>query len=174
MKASYLRFSPIPILLSGLFYFLLCIPQITNATVSSSELQALTDIYNTMNGPNWVNKNYWLTGDPCTAPPWAGVVCTGERVTGFWLDNNNIVGSFPNSVGGLKYLTWISVNGNSITGNMYYIFSLFSTSVYSMWVTFLPSPNISTKFFFGYSKKKNIFWIPFHHICITDDWAAIN
>ena len=128
MKVYYLRFSLN--LLSGLIC-LLCIPQNTNAIVTSSELQALTDMYYSMNGPNWDRRAYWLSGDPCTAP-WAGITCTGGSVTYIWLDNNNIVGSFPNSVGGLKYLTGISFNNNLITGNMIYIFNLFSTSVSSM------------------------------------------
>ena len=92
MKVSHLRSSTI---LFGGLVSLLCIPQNTIATVTSREVQALTDLYYTMNGPNWRNKANWLSGDSCSAG-WAGITCSGGYVTGFQLDNSNIEGSLPN------------------------------------------------------------------------------
>ena len=121
----------IPILFCGLISFL-CIPQYSNAAVPSSELQALTDMYNTMNGPNWRNRANWLVGDPCSAG-WAGISCSGGNVSSINFDYFGLAGSFPNSLSGLRSLSSFSANlGNSITGNMTYIFNLFSTSLDSL------------------------------------------
>ena len=132
MKVFYLS----PILLGG-FIYLLSIPQSSNAAappqnsntaVPSSELQALTDIYYTMNGRYWINKANWLVGDPCGAG-WAGITCTGGSVTSLNFNYNNLTGSVPNSVCGLKNLTNFVAFANSITGNMTSIFNSFSSSV---------------------------------------------
>ena len=119
MNLPFLRFSTI--LLCG-FIYLFYIPPNSNAAVTSGELQALTDIYNTMNGPYWRNKANWLVGDPCNAG-WTGVACSGGSVTGFQMDSNNMTGSIPNSMVGLKFLNYFSAIGNGITGNMTFIFS---------------------------------------------------
>ena len=39
-----------------------------------SQIDALTDLYNSTNGPSWRIQRNWLEGDPCSNQ-WYGVTC---------------------------------------------------------------------------------------------------
>ena len=39
-----------------------------------SQIDALTDLYNSTNGPSWKNQTNWLEGDPCSNQ-WYGITC---------------------------------------------------------------------------------------------------
>ena len=39
-----------------------------------SQIDALTDLYTSTNGPSWNNQTNWLEGDPCSNQ-WYGVTC---------------------------------------------------------------------------------------------------
>ena len=112
----------------GGFIALLCAPQNVMAAVSAGELKALTDIYNTMGGVSWTSKANWGTGDPCS-PVWAGVVCTGASVTSLALDGKRLTGSFPSSLSGLQNLAALSASGNTIRGNISFLFSILPPAV---------------------------------------------
>ena len=120
MKNPYLVYSTV---LLGVWMTFLCIPRNSNAAVTSSELQALTDMYNTMNGPNWQNRANWPNGDPCSSA-WARVTCTGGSVTSLDLSYNSLTGPFPSSFSGLQSLTSIWAYGNRISGTVTSIFNL--------------------------------------------------
>ena len=116
------------VFLGGLITLLFA-PQNVMAAVSAGELKALTDIYNTMGGANWIKKANWGSGDPCS-PVWAGVVCTGASVTSLVLDSNNLTGSFPSSFSGLQNLGRLSALRNSIIlRNLNSFFSTLPSSV---------------------------------------------
>ena len=39
-----------------------------------SQIDALTDLYTSTNGPSWTTQTNWLEGDPCSNQ-WFGVAC---------------------------------------------------------------------------------------------------
>ena len=50
-----------------------------------SQIDALTDIYNSTNGPYWTTQTNWLVGNPCTNQ-WYGVSCnTNLSVEGLFV-----------------------------------------------------------------------------------------
>jgi hypothetical protein len=56
--------------------------QTTVNCLSSSQLQALTDLYYATNGAYWFNNNGWPVGDPCENADWYGVSCADDG--GVW------------------------------------------------------------------------------------------
>lgn len=81
------------------------------------ELQALIQLYNATNGPNWTNKSNWLEG--CTPCSWYGVSCDGNgRVTGLNLIGNNLTGTLPASLSALSALQSLELGANALTGGI--------------------------------------------------------
>ncbi len=76
---------------------------------------ALVDLYNSTDGPNWVEpyKSDWLSG-PISG--WPGPVVTAGRVTYLSLANANLTGTIPASIGDLTELTKLNFNNNNLTG----------------------------------------------------------
>src|SRR6266487_2836403 len=70
--------------------------------VNVQDSLALVDLYNSTNGPYWRRHTNWLTGPVKT---WYGITVTGTRVTGIDLQNKNLNGSIPSSLGKLINLT---------------------------------------------------------------------
>ncbi|MBI3883037.1 MAG: hypothetical protein HY305_02155, partial [Sphingobacteriales bacterium] len=79
---------------------------------------SLVDFYNSTNGPNWTNKNNWLTTAPLST--WENVTINNGRVTEFtpWDYNGKITGTIPSSIGNLTELTKLVIRtGSSIVAN---------------------------------------------------------
>jgi len=74
---------------------------------------ALVALYDSTNGDNWTNNTNWKSGPVST---WYGVTVTNGRVTELDLDNNNLVGIIPTSIGNLDSLTRLKLNWNALTG----------------------------------------------------------
>ncbi len=88
---------------------------------------ALRDLYISTNGPQWTNTLagdlQWLVDcDPCgliDGTPWKGIECNNMgRVDVINLNNNNLEGSLPPSIGQLSELEWFNVNRNKLSGNL--------------------------------------------------------
>ncbi len=88
---------------------------------------ALRDLYNATNGSQWTNTitgdNPWLVDcDPCgliDGTPWKGIQCTNMgRVDVINLNNNNLMGTLPASIGQLSELEWFNVNRNILSGSL--------------------------------------------------------
>lgn len=45
-----------------------------------SQIDALTDLYISTNGPSWKTQTNWLEGDPCSNQ-WYGVTCNNHAFT---------------------------------------------------------------------------------------------
>ncbi len=83
-----------------------------------TNVQILTDFYNSMNGNNWINNSNWLVDpDPCN---WFGVTCVSGEVTELNLNNNDLQGTFSplNDLCGLPFLEELDLSNNSIDGEI--------------------------------------------------------
>ncbi|MFZ4656047.1 MAG: leucine-rich repeat domain-containing protein [Caldilineaceae bacterium] len=84
--------------------------------VPESECQALIDLYNQTDGPNWTEKSGWATANsPCF---WFGVTCANGHVTQLNLYGNNLNGALPNTLDALSELTLLFLRGNQLQGSI--------------------------------------------------------
>ena len=81
------------------------------------DVEALTAFFNATNGPEWYNKNNWLSHSPLET--WYGIV-TNEagRVTEINMFANNLKGELPPEIGGLSDLKRLYLERNSVTGRI--------------------------------------------------------
>ena len=87
-----------------------------NETARMADSLALVEIYNSMNGDNWSNKENWLSDQPIDS--WFGVTVNGDRVTDLALRNNDLSGALSPVIGNLAALQFLSLTDNSITGEI--------------------------------------------------------
>lgn len=84
--------------------------------IPESECQALVDLYNQTDGPNWSNNRDWLAlGYPCD---WTGVQCQNGHVTQINLNANFLNGTIPTALGNLGYLQSLDFSRNVLTGTL--------------------------------------------------------
>jgi len=87
------------------------------STISAAERQALVDLYAATLGGRWERNTNWVqpAGTECS---WYGVTCDadGTTVVGLVLDENNLVGSLPASLGSLTALRELSLRYNHLAG----------------------------------------------------------
>lgn len=78
--------------------------------------RALVALYEACGGEQWRRREGWLADrDVCA---WAGVTCTGGRVTRLDLADNRLAGILPAELGLLAYLTHLDLSGNQLTGQL--------------------------------------------------------
>lgn len=81
------------------------------------DLEALTAFFNATNGPEWVNKNNWLSHSPLET--WHGIVVGDEgRVTEINLFSNDLEGELPPEIGELTELKRLYLESNRVTGSL--------------------------------------------------------
>ena len=80
-----------------------------------SDRDVLEALYHGTGGPDWFNKQNWLTGAPLRQ--WYGVIVGGQgRVVRLRLGGNNLQGQIPPELGNLANLTSLSLGGNELSG----------------------------------------------------------
>ena len=80
-----------------------------------SERDVLTELYQSTDGPNWLDNENWLTDAPLGE--WYGVETDGSgRVVSLDIAENDLFGSIPPEFGGLAHLTYLSLYGNYLSG----------------------------------------------------------
>ncbi|UZO80676.1 hypothetical protein NBT05_17255 [Aquimarina sp. ERC-38] len=86
--------------------------------VPQEQRQALIDLYNATDGPNW--KNTWPVDDPDSKIcDWYGVtVDQNYNVIKVRLFSNNLRGNIPNSIDQLMYLETLNLNLNDLIGQI--------------------------------------------------------
>mgnify|MGYP006412164355 CR=1 FL=1 len=125
---ALLRFSKLPsmsccmLLLFGFLYMV-------SAATDTSEVDGLENIYNVLDGPNWINRGGWLVGsDPC-GDNWYGIKCIQNHITSISLDYNGLNGNWPSDFGNFPFLKYLSLKHNSIGGSLSANSSAFCSSV---------------------------------------------
>ena len=84
-------------------------------TVVSPDRAALVALYEATGGPNWRRSGSWLTAAPLGE--WHGVNTNPEgRVTGLYLNDNDLIGPIPPELGNLASLTGLDLNDNALAG----------------------------------------------------------
>ena len=75
---------------------------------SQEDKAVLTQFYNSTDGRNWENNSNWLSNQPIRA--WHGVANDANgRVTGLYLDGNQLNGTIPPELGNLSEITWLNL-----------------------------------------------------------------
>ena len=84
---------------------------------ASTDKAALVALYNATEGPNWANNRNWLSDRPIGE--WSRVSTDGDgRVTGLWVDGNQLSGSIPPELGNLDNLHSLSLSYNQLSGSI--------------------------------------------------------
>jgi Leucine-rich repeat (LRR) protein len=86
------------------------------AQTSVPDSLALVDLYNSTNGPGWINHTNWLTAAPLST--WYGVEIYNGQVNFLQLQQNRLIGTLPSSLGNLTAAVGLSFNYNGLTGNI--------------------------------------------------------
>eukprot|EP01028_Stygiella_incarcerata_P001779 TRINITY_DN1330_c0_g1_i2.p1 TRINITY_DN1330_c0_g1~~TRINITY_DN1330_c0_g1_i2.p1 ORF type:complete len:1353 (+),score=201.99 TRINITY_DN1330_c0_g1_i2:1374-5432(+) len=87
----------------------------------SSDCIVLKEIFETMGGLQWTNRDGWEDGvaKACCSGLLFGVICDiNGRVHNLSLTNNNLNGSIPLSIGSLTELEYLSLSSNHIEGSV--------------------------------------------------------
>lgn len=89
------------------------------AGLPEAERNALIDLYNATDGPNWLHQDNWL-GTPGTERFWYGVTCTegNTHVIAINLEGNQLTGPLPASLGDLSELVELRLNDNQLSGTI--------------------------------------------------------
>ncbi|MEO6728330.1 MAG: hypothetical protein ABIM99_00245 [Candidatus Dojkabacteria bacterium] len=105
------------LLVSAIFCTLFFKPLIGSTQINSpQDSLALVDLYNSTNGPGWVNDSNWLTKAPLGS--WYGVTVENQRVIRLLLPNNKLIGNLPVTLGNLSAISVLAVNINQLSGNI--------------------------------------------------------
>ncbi|WP_298545840.1 hypothetical protein [uncultured Aquimarina sp.] len=100
---------------------LLWVSVVSFAQVSQAERDALIDLYNATDGPNWRNTlagdRAWQINDPNSdVSTWYGVKVLEGRISEIDLQLNNLTGSLTSSIGIFTSLKQLKLSLNQITG----------------------------------------------------------
>jgi len=92
------------------------------AQVTEEEFQALKAFYNATGGDHWTDRTGWeninttATKDDVTTS-WKGILWIDEgHVTELNFYDNNLTGTLPSEIGGLKHLNSLALNYNDMSG----------------------------------------------------------
>jgi hypothetical protein len=80
-----------------------------------AEREALIQLFDATDGEHWTQKEGWGSGEePCL---WSGVFCDLDaQVTSLYLDDNNLSGEIPDSLGDLPKLEHLYLFHNQLSG----------------------------------------------------------
>jgi Leucine-rich repeat (LRR) protein len=95
------------------------VPRLTLYSIQNVNTQdslSLIDLYNSTNGPGWVNNTNWATTAPVAT--WYGVTPRLGRVTQLNLQGNNLSGPIPTSIGNLTSVNILNFYINQLSGSI--------------------------------------------------------
>ena len=84
-------------------------------SIPDAQRNILSEFYDAMSGPDWVNGDNWLTDSP--GESWHGVMtdCQGN-VSGLILQSNGLQGELPSQLEELESLRALYLSGNDLAG----------------------------------------------------------
>ena len=88
----------------------------TPVAATSQDRAALVEFYNATNGANWNNNTNWNSSAPLNQ--WHGVSTNNGRVVVLHLNDNQLTGSIPSSLGSLTNLAQLFLSDNQLTGSI--------------------------------------------------------
>lgn len=90
------------------------------STIPPLEQQALKDLYDSTDGPNWIVRDGWDFSDPNANPcSFRGVSCQGSNhVYSIHLSNNRLSGTIPSTIGQLTFLQELYLGLNQLIGQV--------------------------------------------------------
>lgn len=88
----------------------------SQSQIAAAECQALLALYESTNGPNWLDATGW--GANLTPCSWQGVGCENGHVVELWLGENALDGPIPAELAGLSELRELGLNNNQLTGSI--------------------------------------------------------
>ena len=104
-----------------LFVVVLALHMKETKTVTPAETVALQDLYNSLDGANWIHNKGWLNGDPCVNS-WYGVNCTASTTNGhvqaLQLQDNELYGSLPSTITNLFLASDLCLRDNKVAGTI--------------------------------------------------------
>ena len=83
--------------------------------VNVQDSLALVDLYNSTDGPHWVNNTNWLTGP---VKIWYGITVKDDRIEQINLNYENLNGTLPPSLGNLVKLESLILYANHLQGSI--------------------------------------------------------
>ena len=110
--------------------------------VAISECEALVELYQSTDGPNWDVRQGWdqidsVTGQISDISTWSGVSVRTDavgihRVIGLDLSANTLNGALPDSINNLLVLRELNLSNNSLRGELPYIGNLLNIEVLNL------------------------------------------
>lgn len=86
--------------------------------IPESECNALVTLYQSTDGPHWLDSTNWLTVNSTLSPcNWYGVICNTGHVTQLTLASNRLLGSLPRALGDFTQLTHLLLANNQLRGH---------------------------------------------------------
>jgi len=85
------------------------------AQVLEQDSLALVELYDSTDGDNWDHNDNWNDGPVNT---WYGIIASNGRVTRLYLEDNDLAGNIPPSIGNLDSLTMLNFGDNQLTGSI--------------------------------------------------------
>ena len=93
---------------------------VTQSDIPPDECYALLALYDSTDGPNWLNNTGWnVTNSPCS---WFGVGCSGGKVQSVALPDNRLNGTIPDipaagpaTFDGLEYGFCVDIKRRTLT-----------------------------------------------------------
>ncbi|GIQ80936.1 hypothetical protein KIPB_001817 [Kipferlia bialata] len=84
----------------------------------TTERDALVDLYDATNGPEWTQANNWLSADPYCQ--WTGVTCdnSGMHVRNLNVSNFGLQGQIPDSIGCFPFMQYIVMANNTMSSTI--------------------------------------------------------
>ena len=87
------------------------------ATCPLNEREILSEFYEATGGPDWTNRENWMTDEPLSS--WHGIEVDDEgRVTGLGLRANGLAGAIPSEIKGLEHLKRLDLRDNRLSGEL--------------------------------------------------------
>ena len=82
---------------------------------SQDSLQ-LVSLYNSTDGPNWINSTNWLSNQPISE--WYGITVQDNAITIIELPRNHLSGQLPDEIGEIVNLEILNLSDNNLSGEL--------------------------------------------------------